>query len=283
MKIAVLSGKGGTGKTFISTNLAWVLSENKKVKLVDVDVEEPNSRLFFNIKINREEKVNLLLPRVDQEKCTHCGKCSDTCEFSAISAFPTATMVFKNLCHGCGACMMVCPTRAISEIPKELGRIRFGEINSNLSFAEGELKIGEPSGVKIIRELKKMVEDKNSIILFDSPPGATCPVVETLRNVDFALLVTEGTPFGLHDLKIAYEIVKEMNIPSGIIINRNSDEFKEIDKFAEENKIKIIEKIPFSRDIASEYSSGNLFVTKNEEWKKRFYDIFTSIEKVVKS
>lgn len=283
MKIAVLSGKGGTGKTFVSTNLAWVLSVENKVKLVDADVEEPNSRLFFNIKIDKEENVHLLLPKVDQEKCIHCGKCSDVCEFSAISSFPSATMVFSNLCHGCGACTMVCPTRAISEIPKELGKLRFGKINNNLDFAEGELKIGEPSGVKIIRELKRMINDKNSIVILDSPPGATCPVVETLRNVDFALLVTEGTPFGLHDLKIAYEVVKDMNIPTGIIINRYSDEYKDIDVFAEKNEIKVFERIPFMREIASEYSKGNIFVDQNDEWKKRFNNIFNSIKEVIKS
>ena len=279
MKIAVLSGKGGTGKTLVSTNLSNIMSKNSTVQLFDCDVEEPNSHIFFNIDYNSKKEVNTLIPVVNNDICIHCGKCAQSCQFGAISAFPTGTVVFESLCHGCGTCKDVCPVNAITEKEKSMGIIRFGkDKNKNIYFGEGILNIGEPSGVRVIRELKLNFEESDFIIL-DSPPGASCPVVETLRDVDYAILVTESTPFGLHDLKIAHEVVQEMQIKCGIVINRYDENFKDVEEFASKNNIEVLAKIPFDRQIAIEYSKGNLISDKFPKYHNLFEDIAKKVAK----
>ncbi|MBT1247604.1 MULTISPECIES: ATP-binding protein [unclassified Thermosipho (in: thermotogales)] len=282
MKIAILSGKGGTGKTTISTNLAWTLSKIKSVQLLDADVEEPNDHIFFDISFTHEENVELLLPVVDNNTCIRCGECSKNCQFGAISVFESGAMVFENLCHGCGVCKMVCPVNAITEKPKSIGKIMLGKINENLKFGMGLLNIGEPSGVKIIRQLKKHIDNSAEIVIIDSQPGSSCPVVETLRNVDFAILVTEPTTFGLHDLKLAFELVNEMNIPSGIIINRDSSKTKIIDDFAAEKGIPILMRVPFERQIAEIYSEGKLFTEYFPDYQEKFIAVYETIKELVK-
>lgn len=281
MVITVLSGKGGTGKTTIATNLAWTLSRAMPIQLLDADVEEPNSHLFFEIEFENQEQVSLLLPRVNKEKCTLCGECGRVCQFGAISVFKTGVMVFDNLCHGCGACSIVCPTKAIYEVPKEIGVIKLGKVDENLSFGMGLLNIGEPSGVRVIRQLKKHI-DGSRITIIDAPPGTSCPVVETLRGTDFALMVTEATPFGLHDLRLAVDVVEEMKIPMGIIVNRASDDYTEVEKFAKEKDIPVLDRIPFDREIAECYSRGLLFTKENPEWFRHFEKLFDSITGVMK-
>ncbi|AKI97729.1 ATP-binding protein [Kosmotoga pacifica] len=280
MKIAVVSGKGGTGKTTVATNLAWVLSQKGPVQLLDADVEEPNSHLFFHVKYTEEIDVEILLPRVDKEKCLLCGKCAKACQFGAISIFNTGVLIFDNLCHGCGTCSIACPTKAIYEISKQIGVVKIGQIDEKLTFGMGLLNIGEPSGVRVIRELKKFIDNSRTVII-DAPPGTSCPVVETLRGMDYAIMVTEATPFGLHDLKLAASVVKEMNIPMGIVINRASEDYKEIEEFAFSNDIPILEKIPFDRDIATSYSKGSLFVEEKKEWFERFERLYEKIAGVI--
>ncbi|AEX85391.1 (4Fe-4S)-binding protein [Marinitoga sp. 1135] len=282
MRITVLSGKGGTGKTTVSTNLAYALSKKYKIQLLDVDVEEPNDHLFFNIDFYKEESVDMLLPVVDNNACIRCGECAKACQFGAISVFPTGTLVFESLCHGCGACAMVCPVDAITEKPKSLGKIKLGKINENLEFGMGLLNIGEPSGVRIIRELKKHIDDNADVVLIDSQPGTSCPVVESLRNADFAILVTEPTTFGLHDLSLAVDLVKEMGIPSGIIVNRDSDDTTIIDDYAREANVPILLKIPFDREIAKLYSEGKIFSEYLPEWEEKFLNVFDEIKGLVK-
>ncbi len=272
MKIAVLSGKGGTGKTLISTNLANVIKERKHVELLDCDVEEPNSSLFFNIKFEKEVKVNLDIPLVDNEICNKCGICAQKCQFGAINSFPTGTLVFETLCHGCSVCSDVCPVNAIKTEEKDIGIIKYGAYK-NINFGEGVLNIGKPSGVKIIKKLKHFSKNLDIQIL-DSPPGASCSVVETLKNVDFALLVTEPTPFGLHDLKAVQEIVSLMEIEHAIVINKYESEYeyKEMNQFIKEKNLKVIQKIPFSNEIAKIYSKSEL-ISENEKYKKIFEEI----------
>lgn len=277
MKIAIVSGKGGTGKTTVATNLANVVSKKSRIQLLDADVEEPNSHLFLDIEYLEREEVKLLIPQVDNEKCTRCGKCAESCQFGAISVFNTGVLVFDNLCHGCGLCKMVCPSGAISEKEKTIGSIKLGKINDNFSFGTGLLNIGEPSGVRIIRKLKKSI-DKSKTVIIDAPPGTSCPVVETLRGIDYAVLVTEATPFGLHDLKLAVDLVNEMGIPSGIIVNRASSDYTEVEEYANSNSIPVLEKIPFDRDIAVAYSNGKLFTDIKPEWKERFEKVYKEIE-----
>lgn len=281
MKIAIASGKGGTGKTTIATNLSWIISRKRPVQLLDTDVEEPNSHLFFSVKYELQQNVEILLPRVDKKECTLSGECAKACQFGAISVFKTGVMVFDNLCHGCGACSIACPTNAIYEIPKQIGVVKIGKIDQKLAFGTGILNIGEPSGVKIIRELKKFIDDTKTVII-DAPPGTSCPVVETLRDVDYAIMVTESTPFGLHDLKLAVDVVNEMKIPVGIIINMASEDYKEIEHLAHKKNIPILEKIPFDREIARAYSEGILFTKENKEWTERFEMVFAKIKETVK-
>lgn len=282
MKIAILSGKGGTGKTTVSTNLAWSLSKIMKVQLLDADVEEPNDHIFFDIKFGEEKSVDMLLPTVDNNVCIKCGECAKNCQFGAINVFSGGAMVFDNLCHGCGVCKMVCPVNAITEKPKSIGKIKLGKVSDNLDFGMGILNLGEPSGVKVIRELKKHIDLDADVVILDSQPGTSCPVVETLRGVDFAVLVTEPTKFGLHDLDLAIEVVKEMNIPYGIVINRHREDNNIVEKYAFENNIPILMKIPFRREIAEIYSSGVLFSKKLPEFQEEFINLYRKIKELIK-
>ncbi|AFK06464.1 P-loop ATPase, MinD superfamily [Mesotoga prima MesG1.Ag.4.2] len=269
MVIAVLSGKGGTGKTTLATNLAGAISDEFEVQLLDADAEEPDVHLFFEPNIHHEEGVELLLPVIDNKKCTRCGKCAEVCQFGALSVFQTGVMVFESLCHGCGLCTFICPEKAITERPKVIGKVQTGKINKKIDFGMGILEIGEPSPVKVIRTLKKHI-NRDRIVIIDSPPGTSCSVVETLRNVDYAILVTEPTPFGLHDLKLAVEIVREMDIPFGIVINRDTGSYTLVDEYASEENFSVLERIPFDRGIAESYSEGKLFVETSPIWKARF-------------
>lgn len=276
MVIAVLSGKGGTGKTTLATNLARVLSFNYQVQLLDADAEEPDVHLFFQTVRESREDVHLMLPVIDREKCSLCGKCAEECQFGALSIFDTGVMVFNTLCHGCGLCTMICPESAITEVPKVIGRVDMGSIDDSLSFGMGIMEIGEPSPVRIIRALKKHI-DHERIVIIDSPPGTSCPVVETLRKVDYAIMVTEPTPFGLHDLELAVSIVREMEVPFGVVINRDNASYSKIDEFASRENIGILERIPFDREIARAYSEGVLFSDAFPEWRVRLEKMYAKI------
>ena len=283
MIVNVLSGKGGTGKTTISTNLAYVLREaGRDVQLLDADVEEPNTHVFFEVKVEEEKSVDILLPVVDKEKCTLCGECAKVCQFGAIVVFPKTVMVFDYLCHGCGACAMVCPEKAISERPKPIGKIVYGKTKEGIKYGMGLLNIGEPSGVRIIREMKKRMK-KAEITIIDSPPGTSCPVVESLRRSDFAILVTESTPFGLHDLKMAVRVVREMEIEMGVVINRYDPNFNELEDYLRSEGIPVLMRIPFDKKIAALYSRGEIFSKHLKEWKEKFLKMFEMIEKIARS
>ncbi|MDI3517504.1 MAG: hypothetical protein PWP37_1088 [Thermotogota bacterium] len=281
MIITVLSGKGGTGKTTVATNLAWVLSLNWKVQLLDADVEEPNAHLFLPPQIEKTDPVEILLPRVNQSSCTRCGECAKACQFGAISVFKTGVMVFDSLCHGCGACTLVCPEKAITEVPKAIGEVRMGTVCEDIKFGMGLLNIGEPSGVKVIRKLKEKIDTSVDVVIIDAPPGTSCPVVEALRSADFALLVTEPTPFGLHDVRMAAELVSEMGVKAGIVVNRNIEGFDGIDHFSEESGIPILMRIPYDPQIAELYSQGILFSSRLPQWKMKFDKLFEGIKELV--
>lgn len=282
MKITVLSGKGGTGKTTVATNLAWLLSKRLKVQLLDADVEEPDTHLFFPIRFSYEEPVGILKPVVNNSKCINCGKCVNACQFGAMISFSGGVYVFDSLCKGCGVCKMVCPTEAISEIPKAIGKIKLGDITDSLKYGMGIMNLGELSGVEVIRQLKKHIDEDADVVIIDAPPGTSCPVVESLRGMDFAILVTEPTPFGLSDLRMALEVVKEMGIPSAIIVNRYDVGFDGVEKFSKQTDIPILCRIPFDKRIASLYSEGRLFVKDLPEWSAVFNDTFEKIRVNVK-
>jgi MinD superfamily P-loop ATPase len=262
-KIAIASGKGGTGKTTVSVNLFHILSteEKKTVHLVDCDVEEPNDLIFFsNAGKVKANEIFQMIPEIHKGKCTFCRKCVEYCEFNAIVIIPPAKFAEVNasLCHSCGACLIACQENAIREIPKPIGKVSVYDVKAGNKLIEGKLKIGSAMQTMLIRELKKRVPGEQDIILYDAPPGTSCPVVETVCDADYVILVSEPTPFGLHDLKIMTELLKEMHKPFGLIINKAGLGNEEIYRFIELENIELLGEIPFKRDYAACYARGSL-------------------------
>lgn len=251
MNIAVLSGKGGTGKTTVSTNLALALKSN----YIDCDVEEPNGFIFLEPKINKREQVMVEYPYIDDDKCISCGKCVSVCQFNALAKIKEEIMLFEKLCHGCGACEIVCENDALTYKKREIGIIESGEVRG-IECKRGILNISEPMAVPVIRELLKDLPKENNLI--DCPPGTSCNVVTALKYANGAILVTEPSEFGLHDLKMAVEIVKMYNIPFGIVINKDDGKDNIIKKYCLEEKIDLIGLIPYSRKTAVLYSDGKV-------------------------
>jgi len=276
MKIAVASGKGGTGKTFVSTSLA--LSIDDELTFLDLDVEEPNAHIFIKPEFEEESDVGIPVPRVDYDKCDFCGVCQEVCAYNAIFAFPNTkkVVVFDELCKGCGACVVLCPQKALYEVPRPVGSMRKGK-NGRIRFFDGKLNIGEINTTYMITYIKKQIEGEENIII-DSPPGTSCPMIQAVKDSDFVVLVTEPTPFGLFDLNLAYQVVKKMEIPAGIVINRYGIGDDRVEKFAEENHVPILMKIPFSREIAKHYSEGVSIVEVDDEWREKFRKMYRDIQ-----
>jgi MinD superfamily P-loop ATPase len=278
MIISIASGKGGTGKTTIATNLAVALGTD--VNLLDCDVEEPNDHIFIQPTITRTEKVSLKVPQVDMNKCSLCGKCQEICQFQAIVVVGTTVLTFPELCHSCGGCMEVCPENAITEIDREMGIFESGSRNG-LEFAYGRIFVGQVMAVPVIERVRAAVQpDKVNII--DAPPGTSCPVISSVKNTDFVILVTEPTPFGLNDLKLAVGMVKILAIPHGIIINRSDLGDEKVKEYAKEENIPILMEIPFDRQIAETYSKGKLLVEELPELKERFIHLYEDVVKYAK-
>jgi MinD superfamily P-loop ATPase len=278
VRVAVASGKGGTGKTSVAVNLALSIGN---AQLADCDVEEPNAHLLLNPKITREEPVYRLVPFVKEELCDYCGKCADFCQYNAILVIPERILVFPELCHGCGGCFLACPKKAIGEEKYRIGVIKEG-FTDDLKIVSGELEVGEPMAGPLIREVKKHL-DKNRNVILDAPPGAGCPVVETVKGSDFCLLVTEPTPFGLYDLKITVKVLEDMKIPHGVVINRAGIGDKRVYEYCKEKGIPILLEIPYMRKIAELYSKGVPFSLEMPEWIDRFRELFERIERLVES
>ncbi|HEX15502.1 MAG TPA: (4Fe-4S)-binding protein [Deltaproteobacteria bacterium] len=272
MIVAVASGKGGTGKTTVATNLAAVLEE---AQLVDCDAEEPNAHLFLNPEIETSHTVTLHVPQVDEAKCTHCRKCAEACEYHALMVLPQQVLVFEELCHGCGACSFVCPEGAISERPKEIGRVEVGR-RGKLRFIRGILNLGEPMASPVIKGAKAAMEPGLPTIL-DAPPGTSCPVVETVKGADFCCLVTEPTPFGLHDLRLAVGMVRKLGIKMGVVINR-ADVGKGVKEFCLKEGIPVLGEIPFREVISRVCSRGGLIVEEIPGYKDFFSELWKKIE-----
>ncbi len=277
MIISVASGKGGTGKTTVATNLAVTLGQG--VHLLDCDVEEPNVHLFLKPKIDQRETVFAAVPEIDKDKCTLCRKCSDICRFRAIAIAGQNILTFPELCHSCGGCMVVCPEEAITETGRELGVIEAGA-SAAVGFVHGRLRIGEAMSPPLIRKVRSFIKsDKINII--DAPPGTSCPVIAAMKDTDFVLMVTEPTPFGLHDLKLAVEAVKLLHVPFGLVINRSDIGNDDVRQYADMGNIPILMEIPFDRRIAEAYSRGNLIVEAMPEWKNQFIALYRKIENIV--
>jgi len=257
MRIAVASGKGGTGKTTVATNLAYAASRNgQSVAYLDCDVEEPNGRIFLKPETAHSEPVCTLVPQVDEARCTLCGKCTEICQYSAIVCLGEKVLVFPELCHACGGCSLVCPDYAIKEVPREMGLLEIGQAGP-IEFVQGTLNISEaksPPVIKAVREAEPSVD----IVIVDAPPGTSCPVIEGTRDCDFVILVTEPTPFGLNDLKLAVEMVRALNQPLGVVINRAGIGDRRVHAYCESEGIDLLAEIQDDRRIAEAYSRGEL-------------------------
>ena len=280
MIVSVASGKGGTGKTLVATSLALSLSDNYKVQLLDCDVEEPNANILLHLAVNQSQPVYIPIPKVDETKCTYCGKCAEVCAYNAIAMLKEKVLVFPELCHGCGACSYLCPESAIAEEGREIGVVERGD-SGNLELIQGKLNVGEAMAPPIIREVKKYIDPANTIII-DVPPGTSCPVVESVEGSDFCLLVTEPTPFGLNDLALAVEVVKKLGIPCGVVINRVGVGNQEVEQYCHREGIPILLRIPLDRNIAMLYSQGIPLIEGMPRWREEFLRLFQSMDTVVK-
>jgi len=278
MRIAFASGKGGTGKTTIATNMAASLSADaRECVYVDCDVEEPNGHIFLPSASKEEIDVEVKIPSIDKEKCNLCGICADVCEFNAIAILGPEPLVFPSLCHNCGACFELCPENAITEIPRTIGRIETGSFRK-LEVISGRLNVGEAMAPPVTRALKKSLPYKE-IVIIDAPPGTSCPVIEAVKDSDFVVLVTEPTPFGLNDFILAYEMLKKLNLPFGVVINRCDIGDDRVENFCEDNGIEILLRLPFKKEIAEAYSRGKLICDIGSEFNEEMRDLFNKIMK----
>ncbi len=286
MKIAIASGKGGTGKTTLSVNLATFLSETHEVVLTDLDVEEPNSGLFFEgLLVHREDKFKMI-PEWVEARCSLCGDCQKNCNFHAVIQLGPMIMVFPELCHSCYACSELCPEEALPMVPYKMGELKHFR-KGNLSFIESRLVIGEEQAVPLIAQTNKYIDERftgDAIKIYDAPPGTSCPVIEATKNADFVILVTEPTPFGLHDLRLAVETMKELNKEFGVVVNRYGTGNDEVLAYCNEENIPVIAKIPNSSAIAILYSKGRLIYPEVPDFKKQLekvkqyiFDIITRV------
>jgi MinD superfamily P-loop ATPase len=277
--ISVASGKGGTGKTLVATSLALSLKDKYKVQLLDCDVEEPNDHIFLKPIISRSEVVSIPVPKVDEDKCTYCGKCAAVCAYHAIAVLPKNVLVFPHLCHGCGACSYLCPEKAISEEGNKIGVIESGKADG-IDFVQGNLSVGEAMPTPIIRKVKELVSHAG-VAIIDVPPGTSCPVVESIKGSGFCLLVTEPTPFGLNDLILAAETVKTLGISCGVVINRAGEDNRELEEYCLKENLPILLTIPLDTDIARLYSKGVTLVEGMPQWKEQFVTLYQRIQELV--
>ncbi|MDN7023352.1 ATPase [Methanoculleus sp. FWC-SCC1] len=278
MKIVVASGKGGTGKSTVTANLAYSLSLTRDVAVVDCDVEEPNLHLFFP-SASTDLPVTATIPEVDRSRCTFCGECGKFCRYGAISVLSDAVLIFPELCHSCGGCAAVCPQGAIREVRRPIGMIRCSRPLPALTLISGFLQEGEVQAPQVIH-MAKMLADGHPLILYDSSPGIACPVIETMDGSDVCILVTESTPFGLHDLRLATEVAERLNLPSGVVINRSDGRDEAITEFCHEHGLPVLMTIPFDREIAAVQNTGGLISRDLPGWNERFIDLFAKVSEL---
>lgn len=280
MVIAVASGKGGTGKTTVAVSLAQSLARagSSSILLSDCDVEAPNAHLYLDFRVEESQTVNQLVPKVDPAKCTGCGICGEVCQFNAILMVGETPKIFPSLCHGCGSCALQCPEGAIEEIPYPIGQLEWGQVSPGLQLRKGTLKEGEPLAVPVISSLKNWyLSDQPDEEVIDSPPGASCPVVEAIRGADYVLLVTEPTPFGLHDLRQAVQVARELNIPAGVIINRTGLGQEDIHGYCDEAGVPVLMEIPLDRAIGEGLARGKTLLEIQPAYQERFIELWQDI------
>ena len=275
MIISVASGKGGTGKTLVATSLALSLKEKYRVQLLDCDVEEPNDHVFLKPVFTHKEAASVPIPEVDEDRCTYCGRCAEVCAYNAIAVVKQKVLIFPDLCHGCGACSYLCPEKAISEKANEIGVIEKGYADS-IDFVQGRLAIGKAMAPPIIRKVKELI-DNDRVAIVDASPGTSCPVMEAVKDSDFCLLVTEPTPFGLNDLILAVEAVRQLGIDCGVVLNRVGVGDSKTEEYCRKENIPIMLTIPLDTEIAYLYSRGITLVEGMPQWKNKFLELFDKI------
>jgi MinD superfamily P-loop ATPase len=279
MIISVASGKGGTGKTLVATSLALSLKDRCRVQLLDCDVEEPDDHIFLRPVITGSEAVCIPIPRVDEAKCTFCGKCAEVCAYHAIVVFPKNVLIFPHLCHGCGACSYLCPKKAITEEGKEIGVVEYGHADG-VTCVQGRLNVGEAMPTPVIREVTERV-NREGISIIDVSPGTSCPVVASIKGSDFCLLVTEPTPFGLNDLILAVETLKKLGVPCGVVINRAGAGDGKVEEYCLRESLPILLTIPLDKEIARLYSRGVTLAEGMPDWKAKFTGLYGRIQEIV--
>ena len=277
MKIAVLSGKGGTGKTFISVNLTFVAGNSN---YIDCDVEEPNGHLYFKPEILKKEKIYEKIPQVDKERCNGCRKCVEFCKFNALAYIKDNVFVFEDICHSCGGCSLICPEKVISERDKEIGEVQEGIFKDSKIYS-GILNTGEVTGVSIIKELLTNANNKPYTFI-DCPPGSSCSVMESIKDADYCILVAEPTLFGVHNLNMVYELVKLFDRPFGVVLNKCLEEENPAEKFCLEKGIKILGRIPFDNELGTLNSNAEIVVSKSKEYRELFSALLNTVIKEVR-
>lgn len=282
MRIAVASGKGGTGKTTIATNLAVALADSgNSVTLVDCDVEEPNAHVFLHPQIESSSNVEALLPQVNYDQCTFCGVCASVCRFHAIAVIADQVLIFPELCHSCGGCILLCPEKAMTQIFRPTGTVYKGR-NLGVAFVEGRLTVGEAQAPPVIKAAKQAAPESR-IMVYDAPPGTSCPVVETVRGCDYCILVAEPTPFGLNDLTLAVDMLRKIAIPFGVIINQYDIGDSGVEAYCEREEIHVLTRLPHDRDVIEAYSEGHLALSRKPEYRDSMLKVYDSIMKQVAS
>jgi len=276
MILSVASGKGGTGKTTVATNIALSIGN---AQFLDCDVEEPNANIFLQVTIKKHENVSITIPEIDTERCDYCGKCAEFCVYNALAVVRSNVIIFPELCHSCGGCQLVCPRNAITWKQRVIGSIDYGQIKG-IDVYQGMLNIGESQAVPVIKALKRKI-DTNKDVIIDAPPGTSCPVIESISGSDYCLLVTEPTPFGLHDLKLAVDVVRHLHIPFGVVINREGIGDARIETYCQQEKIPVLLKIPERQKIAFLYSKGIALANEAYEWHEMFALLFNRIKQEV--
>jgi MinD superfamily P-loop ATPase len=279
MIISIASGKGGTGKTTVAVNLAETAARFQNVHLLDCDVEEPNAHIFIQPEFNNQQNVEVPVPEINDSTCTYCGICADICEYNALAVIKDSVLVFPELCHGCGGCKLLCPEHAIRETGRSIGVKESGR-KGRIHFTHGRMNIGEAMSPPLIREVKKSIHPDQLNIL-DAPPGTSCPVIEAVRGSDYCILVTEPTPFGLHDLKLAAETVSLLNIPAGVIINRAGRGDSGVMDFCRSRNLPVLMTIPLDKKIAEAYSRGEILIEILPALEEAFQQLYTRLETIL--
>lgn len=278
MILSVASGKGGTGKTTIAVSLALALRGAHSVQFLDCDVEGPNAHIFLKSSNTKVQPVFRLLPKVIEERCTHCGLCAQACQFNALAVLANDVLLFPELCHSCGGCLLVCPENAFQEVEEQIGHLEFGSCDG-LSIIQGKLDIGQAQSLPLIGAVK-ILRDESRTVIIDAPPGTSCPVIESVKNSDFTLIVTEPTPFGFSDLQLAVGMLNHLGIPYGVIINKAGTGDIQIWNYCQEYQIPVLMTIPLDREIAEAYSAGKAIIEAKPAYEPKFQTLYARIEEL---